>query len=84
MFESREKFPGWDKPRENTSRWSYDMEGYARKCVRTVLRIGKQEDSATLLSFSSLLGRSPNQKGELSEVCFHIVLRSLYLAELST
>ena len=39
MFESRisagatEKLPGWDKPRAETSVWSYDMEGHARKCV---------------------------------------------------
>ena len=73
MFESRisakptEKLPGWDKPRAKTSAWSYDMEGHARKMRGTVLRIGKQKDGATIRSFSSLFGRSPNQKRRIGK-----------------
>ena len=39
MFESRisvettEKLPGCEKPHAKTVAWSYDMEGYAQKCV---------------------------------------------------
>ena len=48
----------------------------------TVLRIGKQEDRATVQGFQSSFGRSPNwkeeleNKGELSEVCSLIVLKN--------
>ena len=58
---------------------------HGRTCSKmrgTTFRIGKQEDGATILSFSSLFGRSEEweSKGELSEVCSHIVLKCLYLA----
>ena len=39
MFESRisvgatEKLPSWRKRQPNTTTWSYDMEGHAKKCV---------------------------------------------------
>ena len=47
MFESRisagatEKLPGWDKLRAETSSFSYDTQGHARKMRGTVLRIGE-------------------------------------------
>ena len=47
-----------------------------------------KKDGATIQCFSSSLGRSPNQKrriekkGELPEVCSHIVLKCLYLARI--
>ena len=54
----------------------------------TVLRIGKQEDGATIQGFQSLFGRSTNEKGrirkqgELPEVCSHTTLKCLYLARI--
>ena len=90
MFETRisagaiEKLPGWDKPRAKTSAWSYDM-GHARKCVERYCELAHKK---TEQGFQSLFGRSPNQKeelenkGELSEVCSHIVLKCLYLARI--
>ena len=73
MLESRisavatEQLPGWDKPRAKTSAWSFDMEGHARKMRGAVLRIGKQKDGATTQGFSSLFGRSPNQRGRIGK-----------------
>ena len=43
---------------------------HGRTCWKmrgTVLRIGKQKDGATTQSFSSLFGRSPNQKGRIGK-----------------
>ena len=40
MCESRicagatEKLLGWEKSHANTTAWSYDMEGHAKKCVK--------------------------------------------------
>ena len=95
IFESRisaratEKLPGWDKPRAKTSAWSCDNGRTCSKMRGTVLRLGKQKDGATIQSSPSLFGRSPNQKrknwkikGELSEVCSHIVLKCSYLARI--
>ena len=36
------------------SSWSYDMEGHAKKCVGTILRVGEQNDSTTPQSISSM------------------------------
>ena len=58
-----EKLPGWDKPRAKTSAWVLHHGRTCSKMRGTVLRIGKQKDGATFQSFSSLFGRSPNQKG---------------------
>ena len=69
-----EKLPGW----ANTSAWSYDMEGHARKCVERYCELVNKK-TEQLQSFSSLFGRSTNQKrqelenkGELPEVCSHV------------
>ena len=94
MFESRisagatEKLPGWDEPRAKN--FSVVLR-HGRTCSKmhgTVLRIGKQKDGATIQSFSSLFGRSQNQKeelenkGELSEGCSYIEFKCLYLARI--
>ena len=53
MFESSisagttEKGPGWDKLREKTSAWSYDMEGRARKCVERYFELANQKTEIT-------------------------------------
>ena len=73
MFESRvsagatEKLPGWGQ----TSRKNFSVVlRHGRTCSKmrgTVLRIGKQKDGATIQSFPSLFGRSPNQKGRIGK-----------------
>ena len=53
MFESRisvgatVKLPGWDKPRANTSAWSCDMEGHARKCVERYCELATRQSNCT-------------------------------------
>ena len=70
LFESRisagatEKLPGRDKPGAKTSgptTWKDMLEN----AWNVVLRIGTQKDGATIQSFSSLFGRSPNQKRKI-------------------
>ena len=95
MFESRisagatEKLPGWDKPRAKTSAWSYDMEGHARKCVERHYELAPPKKTEQLYKVSSLClddhqieKEELENKGELSEVCSHIVLKCLYRARI--
>ena len=94
MFESRisagatEKLPGWDKPRAKTSAWSYDMEGHARKCVERYFELANKKteqlykDSHPCLDDHQIKKGELENKGELSEVCSHIVLKCLYLARI--
>ena len=94
MFESRisagatEKLPGWDKPRAKTSAWSYDMEGHARKCVERYYELANKKteqlykDSHPCLDDHQIKNEELENKGELSEVCSHIVLKCLYLARI--
>ena len=92
MFESRfsagatEKLPGWDKPRAKTSAWSYDMEGHARKFVEQYCELANRKTeqlykvSHPCLDDHQIKEEELENKGELSEVCSHIVLKCLYLA----
>ena len=91
MFESRisagatEKLPGRDKPRSKTSARSYDMEGHARKCVERYCELANKK-TEQLLKVSSLClddhqikKEELENKGELPEVCSHIVFNKLVL-----
>ena len=93
MFESRisagatEKLPGWDKPRAKTSAWSCDMEGHARKCVEWYCELAKKKEQLYKVSHPCLDDHQIKKEelehlGELSEVCFHIVLKCFYLARI--
>ena len=89
MFESHlsagatEKLPGWDKPRAKTSAWSYDMEGHARKCVDGYCELSnKTEVSSPCLDDHQIKKEEMEHKGELSEVCSHVVLECFYLARI--
>ena len=94
MFESRisagatEKLPGWDKPRAKTSAWSYVMEGHARKCVERYCELANKKTeqlvkvSHPCLDDHQIKKEELENKGELSEVCSHIVLKCLYLARI--
>ena len=83
-----EKLPGWDKPRAKTSAWSYDMEGHARKCVEQycVSANKKTEQlfkvSHPCLDVHQIKKEELENKGDLSEVCPHIVFKCLYLARI--
>ena len=94
MFESRilagatEKLPGWDKLRAKTSAWSYDMEGHARKCVEWYCELANTKTeqlykvSSPCLDDHQIRKEELENKCELSEVCFLIVLKCLYLARI--
>ena len=91
MFESHisagatEKLPGWDKPRAKTSAWSHDMEGHARKCVERYCELAnKKTDQQYKVSHPFLDDHQikKENKGELSEVCSHILFECLYLARI--
>ena len=86
MFESRisagatEKLPGWDKPRARTSAWSCDMERHARKCAERHCELATHKDGWTITKSKR---KNWKNKGELSEVCSHIVFKCLYLARIA-
>ena len=94
MFESRTsaeataKLPGWDKPRAKTSAWSYDMEGHARKCVERYCELANKKTeqlykvSSSCLDDHQIKKEELENKGELPEVCSHIVLKCLCLARI--
>ena len=85
MFESRissgatEKLPGWDKPRAKTSAWSWNMEGHARKCVERYCELANKKTEKLFTVSHPCLNDHQNtkeelgNKGELSDVCSHIV-----------
>ena len=83
-----DKLPGWDKPRAKTSAWSHDMEGHARKCVERYCELANKKTeqpdkvSHPCLDDHQIKKRHLEKKGELSEVCSHIVLKCLYLARI--
>ena len=86
MFESL--LPGWDKPRAKTSAWSYDMEGHARKCVERYCELANKKTeqlykvSHPCWDDHQIKKEELESRGELSEVCSHIVLKCLYLARI--
>ena len=88
FFCSKEKLPGGDKPRARTSAWSYDMEAHARKCVERYCELAnkKMEQlykvSSPCLDDHQIKKEELENKGELSEVCAHNVLKCLYLARI--
>ena len=94
MIESRisagatEKLPGWDKPRAKTSAWSYDMEGHARKWVERYCEVANKKTeqlykvSHPYLDDRQIKKEELENKGELPEVCSHIVFKCLYLARI--
>ena len=94
MFESRisagatEKLPGWDKRRAKTSAWSYDMKGHARKCVERYCELANKKEeqpykvSRPCSDDHQVKKEELEKDGELSEVCSHIVLKSLFLARI--
>ena len=71
MFESRISAGGTEKLPGQTSRKNFSVVlRYGRTCskmLETVLRIGNQEDRATIQGFQSLFGRSPNWKGSIGK-----------------
>ena len=83
-----EKLPGWDKPRAKTSAWSYDMEGHARKCVERYCEVADEKTeqlykvSHPCLDDHQVKQEELENKGEMSEVCSHIVFKILYLARI--
>ena len=83
-----DKLPGWDKQCAKTSAWSYDMEGHARKCVERYCELANKKTeqffkvSSPCLDDHQIKKEELEHKGELSEVCFHIVLKCLYLARI--
>ena len=98
MFESRisaraaEKLPetkATGKPdAEKISSWSYDMEGHAKKCVEDIanLRIKQlsifSKVAAPCMDDHQFKEEEDGSVGELSAVCFQIVLKCLYLARI--
>ena len=92
MFESRisagatEKLPGWNKPRAKTLAWSYDIEGHARNWVEPYCELANKKTeqlhkvSSPCLDDHQIKKEELENKSELSQVCFHVVLKCLYLA----
>ena len=74
--------------REITSMGPHDMEGHARKCVERYCELAnKKTEQQNEVSHLCLDGHQIKEeelenKGELSEVCSHIVLKCLYLARI--
>ena len=67
--------------------WFYDMEGHARKCVERFGELAnKKTEQLHKVSHLCLDNHEKKEelenKGELSEVCSHIVLKCLYLARI--
>ena len=77
----------WDAL-SKTSAWSCDMEGHARKCVERYCELANKKTeqlykvSSPCLDDHQMKKEELENKGELPEVCSHIVLRCLYLARI--
>ena len=73
---------------QKTSAWSFDMEGHARKCVERYCEVENKKTeqlfkvSHLCLDDHQIKKEELENKGELSEVCSHIVLKCLYLARI--
>ena len=92
MFESRisagatEKLPCSEKL--SISSWSYDMAGHAKKCVERYCELAnkttQQLHKVSTPRFTDHHSREEEMKsvGELSHVCYRIVLKCLYLARI--
>ena len=88
LLEQPRNYRGGDKPRAKTSVWSYDMEGHARKYVERYCELANKKTehlfkvSHPCLDDHLIKKEELENKGELSEVCSHIVLKCLYLARI--
>ena len=91
MFESRiyagamEKLPCSEKSDANTSSWSYDMAGHAKKCVERYCELSNKTTQqlykvSTPCIADHYFEEEMGSVGELSQVCSQIVLKCLYLA----
>ena len=85
---SKRKIQGCDKSRSKTSAWSYDLEGHAGKCVERYCELANKNTdqlckvSSPCLDDHQIKHEELENKGELPEVCSHIVLKCLYLARI--
>ena len=84
-----DKFPDSGRGNEQVMARSYDVEGHAPKCVERELRVGKQknierlyEDSTPCLDDHQFKPEELETVGELSKVCYRIVLKCIYLARI--
>ena len=92
MFESRisagttEKLPYSENCR--ISSWSYDMEGYAKKCVERYCELANKTTQQLYKVSTPCIGdhhfteEELKSVGELSKVCSQIVLECLYVARI--
>ena len=92
MFESRisagatEKLPCSENIR--SSSWSYDMEGHAKKCVERYYELENKttqqlyEVSTPCIDNHHFKEEELKSVGELSKICFQIVLKYLYLTRI--
>ena len=92
MFETRisagrvEKLPSSQDPR--ISSWSYDMVGHAKKCVGRYCELANKTTqqlykvSTPCIDDHHFKDEEMNSVGELSQVCFQIVLKWLDLARI--
>ena len=68
------------------SSWSYDMEGYEKKCVERYCELANETTqqlykvSTPCIDDHHFKEEELKSVGELSQVCFQIVLKCLYLA----
>ena len=93
VFESRysvgatEKLSGWEKPHAQTVAWSYDVEGYAKKCVERYCELANRKIeqlfkvSTPCLDDLNLQKEELETVGELSKVCSEIVLKCFVLGQ---
>ena len=92
MFESRISAGATDKlpcsENLSISSWSYDMEGHAKKCVERYCELANKTTQQLYKVSTPCIDEHHFKKeelkfvGELSKVCFQIVLKCLYLARI--
>ena len=81
-----EKLPSTGKPYANTSSWSCDMEGHAKKYVERYCELVNKTTqqlynvAIPCIDDHQFLEEEMGFVGELSKVCSQIVLKCLYLA----
>ena len=83
-----EKLPVFEKSDANISSWSYDMGGHAKKCVDRFCELANKTTqqlhkvATPCIDGHQFKEEEMKSAGELSRLCFQIVLKCLYLAQI--
>ena len=83
---SDEKLQDSGGEHEQVMALSYNMEGYAQKCVERHCELANKNIKQLYMKPPHLVSTTTKLEtvGELSKVCFHIVLKCLFLARIGS